>query len=76
MLLFWSKDVAQGRRLAAVKFDSLVKIDTIRVVPAGTVPFAVVPEETGFVIFPSYNDFGTDAHSRAPQGRPPLLASR
>lgn len=51
MLLFWSKDVAQGRGLAAVKFDSLVKIDTVRVVPSGIAPFAAVPQETGFVVF-------------------------
>lgn len=49
MLLFWSRDVAHGRRLAAVKFDNLVKIDTIRIVPAGIAPFAAVPEENGFV---------------------------
>ena len=51
MLLFWSRDAAQGRRIAAVKFDSLVKIDTIRVVPAGITPFAAVPEEAGCVAF-------------------------
>jgi len=55
MLLFWSRDVAQGRRIAAVKFDSLVKIDAIRIVPAGIAPFAAVPEEVGCVAFACRN---------------------
>lgn len=47
MLLFWSKDVAQGRKVAAIRFDTLVKIDGIRIVPAGNSPFNGLPDELG-----------------------------
>lgn len=47
MLLFWSRDVAKGRQIAAIRFESLVKLDTIRIVPAGVSPFHALPEELG-----------------------------
>lgn len=49
MLLFWSRDVAQGRKLAAIRFDVLVKIDAIRIVPTGMTPFLALPGELGHV---------------------------
>lgn len=47
MLLFWSRDVARGRKIAAIRFESLVKLDAIRIVPAGISPFQALPEELG-----------------------------
>ena len=62
MLLFWSRDVARGRQLAAVRFETLVKINTIRIVPTAIAPFAAVPEESGFVVF-RLSQHVSDRHS-------------
>lgn len=49
MLLFWSSDVAKGRNIAAIRFDTLVKVDSIRLIPNGALAFENVPTEIGFV---------------------------